>query len=194
MKNVLLKGLTIGLFTAGVVLAQAQAPVPANPTPGCSASPAQVEANKKVAMSFFALPPSDLQGRLDMIDPTYRQHNPAIKQAAEEAHVSDAQQIQTVLKGLFGPNGRLNGRGGGRGRGAGPQPPPGNQFEVVTAECDIVTIIHKNYRPDPKNEGKFYEAFTFDAFRVKNGKLTEHWDNAVINPPAPAAGAPGRGQ
>jgi predicted SnoaL-like aldol condensation-catalyzing enzyme len=39
--------------------------------------------------------------------------------------------------------------------------------------------------------GKFYEVFTFDTFRVRNGKLVEHWDGAVINPPAPAAG--GRG-
>jgi hypothetical protein len=24
------------------------------------------------------------------------------------------------------------------------------------------------------------------TFRVRNGKLAEHWDGAVINPPAPA--------
>ena len=28
-------------------------------------------------------------------------------------------------------------------------PGPPNFFEVVTAECDIVTLIHKIYRPDP---------------------------------------------
>jgi transposase len=45
---------------------------------------------------------------------------------------------------------------------AGPQPPPGNPFEIVTAECDLVTTIHKNHRQDPTAEpGKFYEMFTF---------------------------------
>ena len=82
------------------------------------------------------------------------------------------------------------GRGGKKGGPATePTPPPGSPFEVVTAECDIVTVVHKNYRQDPTAEPrKFYEVFTFDTFRVRNGKLVEHWDGAAINPPA------GRGQ
>ena len=35
-------------------------------------------------------------------------------------------------------------------------------------ECDLVTIIHKNYRQDPTAApGTFYEVFTFDTFRVQ---------------------------
>jgi predicted SnoaL-like aldol condensation-catalyzing enzyme len=56
----------------------------------------------------------------------------------------------------------------------------------VTAECDIVSVIHKAYRQDPTAEpGKFYEVFTFDSFRTRNGRLVEHWDGAVINPSSP---------
>jgi predicted SnoaL-like aldol condensation-catalyzing enzyme len=187
--NQFLRGLPIALITAGFSLAQ-QPVVQANPTPGCTATPAQLAANRKAAIAFFD-PASSLEDKLNLIDPTYQQHNPAIKKAAEEAHMSDYEQIQSVLKRLFGPGGQLV--GAGRGRGPGPQPPAGNQFEIVTADCDIVTIVHKQSRQDPTAApGTFYEAFTFDTFRVKNGKLTEHWDNAVINPPAPPAA--GRGQ
>ena len=169
------------LALAGSVVLNAQQPaMPANPAAGCTATPAQMEANKKVVFEFFR------QGadRLTLADSSYKQHNPAFKKRAEDNKVTDYEEF----KAAFGA-----GRGGGRGRGPGdgPQPPAGNPLEVVTAECDIVTAIHKNYRQDPTAEpGKFYEVFTFDTFRVKNGKLVEHWDGAVINPPAPA----GRGQ
>ena len=38
------------------------------------------------------------------------------------------------------------------------------------------------------------EVFTFDTFRVEDGKLVEHWDVAVINPPVPGGAPGGRGQ
>jgi len=168
------------------VAARAQQPaaVIANPTPGCTATPAQLEENKKVALAFFRTTGAD---RVALADPSYKQHNPAFKKRAEENKVSDYEEFKNTFLAQAGRQG-----GPGRGAAAGPQPPPGNQLEVVTAECDIVTTIHKAYRQDPTAEpGKFYEVFTFDSFRVRNGKLVEHWDGAVINPPA-AAPAGGR--
>jgi len=166
------------LFAAPVF---AQAPAPAaqaNPAPGCSATPAQLEANRKVAMEFFRVNGAD---RVALADPSYKQHNPAFKKRAEDNKVSDYEEFKAAFAAP--PGGRQGGPG--RGPGAGPAPPPGNPFEVVTAECDIVTVIHKNNRQDPTAEpGKFYEVFTFDSFRIRNGKLVEHWDGAVINPPA----------
>ncbi len=158
-------------------------------TPGCTATPAQLEANKKVAMEFFR-PGAD---RVALADPSYKQHNPAFVKGGREAKLSDYEYFKSRFGGprAGGPGG---GAAGGRGAAEGPQPPAGNPLEIVMAECDLVTIIHKNFRQDPTAApGNFYEVFTFDTFRVRNGKLTEHWDGAVINPPAPAAAPGGRG-
>jgi len=183
LKTALLIGAALSVAP---VFAQAPPAVQANPTVGCSATPAEMAANKKVVLAFF----DPTQDRIALADPSYKQHNPAVKKRAEDEKISDYDEY----KAAFGA-----GRGGGgRGRGPGgdgPRPPQGNQLEVVTAECDIVSVIHKGFRQDPTADpGKFYEVFTFDSFRVKNGKLVEHWDGAVINPPAPAGAAPaGRG-
>ena len=39
-----------------------------------------------------------------------------------------------------------------------------NPFEVVIAECDIVTVIHKMTMQDP----------------AADGELTEHWDGSML--------------
>ena len=179
--------LTIALVLFAVPAITQQPPPPpanaANPAPGCTATPAQLEANKKVAMQFFRVQGDD---RVALADPSYKQHNPAFKKRGEDAKISDYQEFKNSFSSAA-LAARQGGPGAGRGQGAGPQPPSGNPFEIVTAECDLVTVIHRNNRQDPTAEpGKFYEVFTFDTFRVKNGKLVEHWDGAVINPPAPA--------
>jgi len=183
----------VAIVAAGIVLwaGQAFAQAVVAPAAGCTATPAQLEANKKVAMAFFA-PNAD---RLALADPTYKQHNPAFLKGGKEAGLSDYEYFKSRFGGP-----RQGGPGGGAGRGpapaaTGPQPPAGNPLEIVMAECDLVTVIHRNNRQDPTAAaGTFYEVFTFDTFRVRNGKLVEHWDGAVINPPAPAAGAPGAGR
>jgi len=157
----------------------------ANPDPGCSVSPAELAENKRVALMFFSTQGDE---RIALIGTDYIQHNPGFVKGAREAGMSDYDYFIS----RFGGPARGGGRGGGRGRGqaAGPQPPPGNGLEVVTAECDIVTVIHMNWRQDPTEEaGTFFQAYTFDSFRVRDGKLVEHWDSAVIN--APAAGRGG---
>jgi len=180
----------ITLAGSVAITAQQRAPAQAaNPAAGCTATPAQIEANKKVAMEFFRTTGAD---RVALADPTYKQHNPAFKKRAEDNKVSDYEEFRATFLGQAAGRGA---GGAGRGPAAGPQPPPGNPFEIVVAECDLVTAIHKNFRQDPTAApGTFYEVFTFDTFRVRNGKLVEHWDGAVINPPAPVGAPAGRGQ
>jgi len=67
-------------FVAGALLAAdawAQQARVMHPDAGCTATPAQIEANKKVAMAFFA-PGAD---RVALADPSYKQHNPAFIKA-----------------------------------------------------------------------------------------------------------------
>ncbi len=177
--------LTLALLFGILMAGQANAQGPRVPAAGCTATPAQLEANKKVAMAFFA-PDAD---RVALADPSYKQHNPAFVKGGKEAGLSDFDYFKSRFGG---PRQGGPGAGAGRGQAAGPQPPAGNPLEIVMAECDVVTVIHRNNRQDPTAApGTWYEVFTFDTFRVQNGKLVEHWDGAVINPPAPAGG---RGQ
>ena len=175
-------GLAAGAILIGAT-AVAQAQV-ISPQAGCKATPAELEANKKVAMEFFR-PGISGPDRVALADPTYKQHNPAFVKGGKEAGLSD----YDYFKSRFGGPPRQGGPGPGRGQADGPQPPAGNPTEIVMAECDVVSVIHKNFRQDPTAApGTWYEVFTFDTFRVRNGKLVEHWDGAVINPPAPPAG------
>ena len=172
---------------AAAAPAFAQAPQITAPAPGCKATPAELAANKKVAMEFFR-PGITGAERVALADPGYIQHNPAFVKGAREAKLGDYDYFKSRFGGPPAPP-PAGGALPGRGQAAGPQPPQGNPFEVVTAECDVVTIVHKAFVQDPTlPPGNFYERFTFDSFRVRNGKLVEHWDAAVINPPAPAGG------
>ena len=151
-------------------------PTPVVPAPGCTATPAEVEANKRVASDFFRAGVT-AEERIALLDPGYIQHNPVFKQYAIDNQVSDYEAFKAIVGGGAGRGGR--GRQGGAQ--AGPQPPANVPLDVVVGACDIVTIIHRNYRQDPTAPpGTFYETFTWDAFRVLDGKLVEHWDGATL--------------
>jgi predicted SnoaL-like aldol condensation-catalyzing enzyme len=168
---------------AAPALAQ-QAPQPiTNPTPGCTATKEELEVVRQAGIAFTR---SQGAARVALADPSYKQHNPAFVKGAREAGMND----YDYFKARFGGPPAARQGGPAPAAAAAPQPPAGNNTEIVMAECDLVTVIHKNYRQDPTAApGTFYEVFTFDTFRVnKQGKLTEHWDGAVINPPAPAGG------
>ncbi len=169
---------------AGVPAFAQQIPPQMNPTPGCTSTPEQMEATKKAALDFAFLTG---EAKVALADPSYIQHQPVQHKRAQAEGISDYEIFKrTFLGQAAAPAGANTGAGAGA-RPAVPQPPAGNRAEIVLVQCDIVAVIHKVNLQDPTAApGTFYEAFTFDAYRVKNGKVTEHWDANTI--PAPAAG------
>ena len=155
--------------------------------PAGAQSAAQLEANKKIAMEFFR-PGITPMERYNLLHDGYIQHNPAFKKFADDNKIS---YKEGVLKMMSANAARAGGAGA---RGAGPTPPPTNATYLVMAEGDLVTVLQQRNVQDPTAPpGTWYQQYWFDTFRIRDGKLYEHWDGAVINPPAPAAGR-GTGQ
>jgi hypothetical protein len=76
ISNALRMGLTAAICAAPLLAQQPPPAVQANPAPGCTATPAQLEANKKVVMEFFR---TTGEARVALADTSYKQHNPAFK-------------------------------------------------------------------------------------------------------------------
>jgi len=69
----------------------------------------------------------------------------------------------------------------------GPLPIPDTVVGLVAiqAEGDYVTLSLVREYDDPATGGK-YTSTWFDMFRIQNGKIAEHWDNATKPAAAPA--------
>ena len=171
--------LSVAFMLAGAASAQdLTPPLQTNPAPGCTVGQDQLEANRKLVLNFFR---TSGEARVALLDPSYKQHNPVVVRRARQENLSDYDEAKKSF--LEQAHGTVH------GLGLGPTP-PGNRFEIVTAECDIVIVVHSGFRHDPTGQSKFYEAFSFDAFRVKGGKLVEHWDEASLNAPSETPARP----
>lgn len=51
---------------------------------------------------------------------------------------------------------------------------------AIVAEGDLVTLAFVDEQPDPRDKTKKYTTTWFDMFRIKDGKVAEHWDTAHI--------------
>lgn len=140
---------------------------------------ARLAENKRIGSAFFA-PGVTTDDRYALLHDEYIQHNPAFKKFADEAGVGYKEGFKMMIKRNAAnpppaPPANV------------PQPPQGNPLYRVLAEGDDVFIMRQQFVQDPTKEpGNFYEAFAWDVFTIKDGKLYEHWDGARINPPAPA--------
>lgn len=163
--------LTAGLTAPlGSVPATAQGATPAQTAAAQGCSVKQIEANKELARLFDMK--RDWHVAYQHMSPDYIQHNPIAKRIGDVNGVSGRDEFKLLLelkdKGVGGPPPRLPGQ------------PQDDNYAYIMANCDHVFLMQKIYMPDPQHKGQFYETFDFDLWRVENGKLVEHWDDAKI--------------
>lgn len=120
----------------------------------------QGEANKKLVLDFFRVvfEAQNVAAADAYLAPEYAQHNPLVATGRDgfvaffSAKWKKAKPVEAALR---------------------------NPPVMVMAEDDLVMLMWKVNKPEPSDKSKTYESFWFDVFRVKDGRLVEHWDNAV---------------
>jgi len=147
----------------------AQAASIADPTRQ-SCSREQEAANKQITLNSLTSP----QDYYNLMHPDYIQHNPDALRFEQINHLHGRDAMAKLLEVM----GKLGSRG----------PPPAflAKRTIMVAECDLVMVLRQIEEPDPQNPGKTYTAFGFEMFRIKDGKLYEHWDDDRIATPPPA--------
>jgi len=147
-------------------VAAAPPPAPAS----CTASGAQLEANKKRVLEFFSFRGSLEEQANQFLTEDYIQHNPRVLRMDE-------------ITGAKGRAAWLLGFHEALRRGVRLAHVDGAKFDepvVLMAECDLVTAIFVARREDPDRPGRHYEAFVFETFRIRDGKFSEHWDQEQL--------------
>jgi len=143
-------------------------PAAAVPAPGCTTDAATVAANKDTVRAFFGATGQD---RVAMLDASYVEHNPAVRRYADDHDLTDLDAF-----GAFGGVRPLDLTMPAHVDGA----PADVMADVAFGACDVVTAIHKHYSPRPGAAGEFYEHYTFDTFRIEDGRIVEHWDGGGL--------------
>lgn len=134
-----------------------------HPAPaGAETDPATLERNKRrVVDSFRCVWDAENAGAVpDFYAEDYRQHMPGVPDGREPL-------VEMIRKGF--PDG--------------PKPVPDEPLvppAILSAEGDLVIYATPRPQPDPDRPGERLPYLVFNAFRVENGMLAEHWSG--LNP------------
>lgn len=148
------------LLLAGVLMTPAvQASLPVIPTQDqeklLKSSDPKLANNKRLVFDFYriVLAGRRLERVSNFMWEDYIQHNP---------------NVETGMKGFLDYFRKLG--------GPGPIPDQLRGLVAVQAEGDYVTLSFVSEREDIKIKGSKYTTTWFDMFRIKDGKIAEHWD------------------
>ena len=147
------------------VSAQAQS-VPPRPTQ------AQLEANKKLLLDFFASQGTREERSRRFQADGYIQHNPRALRIDEITGAKGRQAWVAAFAEAEKRGISLVELGG----------IPLRNPVIIMAEGDLVTAIYKGTLIDPDDKTRTYDAFAFETVRIKDGKFVEHWDQVTLAP------------
>jgi len=140
--------------------ARAQLPVQANPDHAAllASADARLAANKQLVYDFWreVLEAGHLELAANYLAEGYAQHNP---------NVPTGREGFVKFFGQFAKPTEI------RPRVAAP-------LVAMVAEGELVMLSFVSERPDPKDKTLKYTTTWFDLFRVRDGRITEHWDSA----------------
>ncbi len=125
----------------------------------------KAEANKKVVLEYYRVvfQAHNVDAAPAYISTDYIEHNPQIP--------SSLTGWQGFFRELWkaSPNKPVL-----------PMLEPPIKPEIIVAEGDMVSGMWRVPRPDADNPAKMHDTFLFGIFRVKDGKILEHWDSVFV--------------
>lgn len=124
-----------------------------------------LEANKQLVLDFFrcVMEAQDADAAKNFVTEDYIQH---------ASHVESGRAgLEKFVRTIF-PDGPRP-----------VQPTLNHAPTFIVADGDMVIVSAYFPQPEPDAPQRFYDYYVFDAFRIENGKLAEHWGS--INKIAP---------
>jgi len=91
----------------------------------------------------------------------YVEHNPLLADPAYQGRVGFIHALQTRSQMIPGVSLRYG------------------SPEIVLADCDHVATVKRLMRSDVSSQGRPYEFYWFDVWRIDQGQLAEHWDETL---------------
>src|ERR1700683_80122 len=119
----------------------------------------KLEANKQLILDLFreVLEAHHTELIAKYLAPDFIQHNPSAASGADAREAFYKQRFPTPSP---------------------IEPKVKRKIVSITAEGEMVVVVYPQELPDHKDPAKKYTTAGFDSYRIKDGKVVEHWDSA----------------